>query len=90
LKTNAGKPNGMIFPQEDNAAIHLLGMEMPGVVLNATDGTTVDLRGPGLSVVYAYPRTSTPAGSALTDGTKYPELEGARLNLVLFEIISLS
>ena len=65
----------MKIPQEDNAAIHLLGMEMPDVALNATDGTIVDLRSRGLSVVYAYPRTSPPGGSNI-DG--WNEIPGAR------------
>ncbi len=64
-----------MIPHYDNEAVHLLGMGMPGVVLNATDGTTVDLRGPGLSVVYAYPRTSPPDGCAF-DG--WDEIPGAR------------
>lgn len=64
-----------MIPHYDNEAVHLLGMGMPGVVLNATDGTTVDLRGPGRSVVYAYPRTSPPDGCAF-DG--WDEIPGAR------------
>lgn len=64
-----------MIPHYDNEAVHLLGMGMPGVVLNATDSTTVDLRGPGLSVVYAYPRTSPPDGCAF-DG--WDEIPGAR------------
>lgn len=48
---------------------------MPNVALNATDGTIVDLRGGGLSVVYAYPRISSPGGNDI-DGWK--EVPGAR------------
>ncbi|QCL77004.1 MULTISPECIES: peroxiredoxin [Agrobacterium] len=61
--------------QEDFAGVYLLGMQLPCVVLNATDGTSVDLRGPGLSVVYAYPRTSPPDGRVF-DG--WEEIPGAR------------
>ncbi len=61
--------------QEDFAGDDLLGMKVPRVLLCATDGTSVDLRGPGLSVVYAYPRTSPPDGRAF-DG--WDEIPGAR------------
>lgn len=64
-----------LIPHDDGAAKHLPGMEMPDVTLAATDGTTVDLRGPGLSVVYAYPRTSPPGGNAI-DG--WDAIPGAR------------
>lgn len=64
-----------LIPHDDGAAKHLPGMEMPDVALAATDGTTVDLRGPGLSVVYAYPRTSPPGGYAI-DG--WEAIPGAR------------
>ncbi len=53
-----------LVPRDDGAANHLLGMQVPCIVLQATDGTNVDLSGPGLSVVYAYPRTSPPGGNA--------------------------
>ncbi|SCY86987.1 Peroxiredoxin [Rhizobium sp. NFACC06-2] len=69
------KPSDMKNPQEDSAAIRLLGMEIPDVSLKATDGTTVDLKGPGLSVIYAYPRTSPPDGSAFEG---WDEIPGAR------------
>lgn len=64
-----------LIPHNDGAAKHLPGMQMPDVTLAATDGTTVDLRGPGLSVVYAYPRTSPPGGNAI-DG--WDTIPGAR------------
>ena len=64
-----------LVPQDDGAVKHLLEMEVPRIALQATDGTTVDLCGPGLSVVYAYPRTSPPGGNAL-DG--WDAISGAR------------
>lgn len=64
-----------LVPQDDGAVKHLLGMEVPRIALQATDATTVDLCGPGLSVVYAYPRTSPPGGNAL-DG--WDAIPGAR------------
>ena len=36
-----------LVPQDDGAVKHLLGMEVPRIALQATDGTTVDLCGPG-------------------------------------------
>lgn len=48
-------------PEDDGAARHLPGMELPSIVLAATDGRSVDLsRLPGRNVVYAYPRTGQP------------------------------
>jgi peroxiredoxin len=48
-------------PTDDGAARHLVGAPMASVVLMATDGRSVDLSSlPGLTVVYAYPRTGTP------------------------------
>lgn len=64
-----------LVPQDDGAVEYLLGMEVPRIALQATDGTAVDLCGPGLSVVYAYPRTSPPEGYAL-DG--WDAIPGAR------------
>jgi peroxiredoxin len=56
--------------------MHLLGMEMPGTTLHATDGTIVDLRGWGISVVYAYPRTSPPGGSDIAGWSEIPGAKG--------------
>lgn len=66
---------GSLVPQDDGAAKHLCGMEVPSIVLQATDGTTVDLRDAGLTVIYAYPRTSPPEGKAI-DG--WDAIPGAR------------
>ncbi|MCZ7447256.1 peroxiredoxin [Agrobacterium rhizogenes] len=70
-----GNDEAELVSQDDGAATHLLGMEVPSIALQATDGTTVDLCSPGLSVVYAYPRTSTPGGKAI-DG--WDAIPGAR------------
>lgn len=70
-----GGDESFLTPYDDGAARHLPGMELPGIGLDSTDGTTVDLRGPGLSVVYAYPRTSAPDGNAI-DG--WDAIPGAR------------
>ena len=48
-------------PQDDGAAGHLAGMDVPPAALTATDGTVVDLsKLRGRLVVYAYPRTGRP------------------------------
>lgn len=70
-----GGDEQLVTPRDDGAARHLPGMELPGIGLVATDGTTVDLREPGLTVVYAYPRTSPPGGKAI-DG--WDAIPGAR------------
>lgn len=62
-------------PLDDGAASHLQGIEMPALTLPATDGTAVSLDQPGLTVIYAYPRTSPPDGAAL-DG--WDAIPGAR------------
>ncbi len=70
-----GDARAGLVPQDDGAAAHLLGMEVPSIALQATDGTTVSLCSSGLSVVYAYPRTSPPEGKAI-DG--WDVIPGAR------------
>ncbi len=48
-------------PADDGAARHLIGLSLPSVPLQATNGSTVDLAAlRGLTVVYAYPRTGQP------------------------------
>lgn len=63
-------------PEDDGAAKHLPGMSVPPIPLAATDGATVDLSTlPGLSVVFAYPRTGRP-GEPNPDG--WEAIPGAR------------
>jgi peroxiredoxin len=48
-------------PEDDGAARHLPGLRIPSIPLPATEGSTVDLSAlPGLTVLYAYPRTGRP------------------------------
>ena len=48
-------------PEDDGGARHLAGLTMPNIALPATSGETVSLAElPGLSVVFAYPRTGRP------------------------------
>jgi peroxiredoxin len=66
-KDLASIPSDLPRPIEDGAAAHLLGMELPAVRLQATDGTLVSLAGlPGRSAVFAYPRTGEPGKPSLT------------------------
>ncbi|CUX33115.1 putative thiol-specific antioxidant related protein (thiol peroxidase Bcp) (fragment) [Agrobacterium tumefaciens str. CFBP 5621] len=71
-----GRDETFPTPNDEGAVRHLLGMELPGIGLDSTDGTTVDLRGPGLSVVYAYPRTSAPEGKAIDGWDAIPDARG--------------
>src|SRR5512135_1740041 len=69
-------PPGIPVPQDDGAARHLAGMNLPDLTLPATDGTPVNLsRLKGRTVVYIYPRTGVP-GQALPDG--WDQIPGAR------------
>jgi len=69
-------PTGIPAPQDDGAARHLAGRQLPSVSLPATDGSRVDLsRLTGRSVVYLYPRTGVP-GQALPEG--WDAIPGAR------------
>src|ERR1700730_16165485 len=69
-------PADLPVPEDDGAAHHLAGMQLPKVALQATDGTQVDLaKLAGRTVVYIYPRTGRP-GVALPDG--WDAIPGAR------------
>jgi peroxiredoxin len=70
-------PAGLPVPEDDGAAAHLSGAELPDLSLPATDGTDVGLReaGKDLLVLYVYPRTGTP-GEPLPPG--WDEIPGAR------------
>ena len=48
-------------PEDDGAARHLVGADVPSIALAATDGTGVDLSAQGgTTVVYIYPMTGRP------------------------------
>jgi peroxiredoxin len=54
-------PAGLPVPEDDGAADHLAGLDVPRVALPSTAGAAVTLGElPGLSVVFAYPRTGRP------------------------------
>lgn len=52
-------PPNLPVPVNDGAADHLTGLLMPSVILQASDGTVIDLAtpGPGRTLVYLYPLT---------------------------------
>jgi len=53
--------SGIPAPHDDGATRHLLGITLPSIPLQATNGTMVSLAAlPGRTVVYAYPRTGQP------------------------------
>ncbi len=70
-------PADLPVPQDDGAAAHLPGREMPGLELPSTAGGTVrlDMLGPGRSVLYLYPKTGRP-GADLPPG--WDLIPGAR------------
>ncbi len=71
-------PPGLPAPEDDGAADHLEGLEIPvGLSLPSTLGGEVDLEeaASGRLVAYVYPRTGTP-GEALPAG--WDDIPGAR------------
>lgn len=70
-------PEGLPVPEDDGAADHLPGTRVPPLALPSTDGGTVDLSAlPGLTVVYAYPRTGVPGEDPLVPD--WDAIPGAR------------
>lgn len=64
-------------PEDDGAARHLEGLQVPDIPLPATDGSAVSLaKLPGLTVVFAYPRTGRPGDISLVDD--WDMIPGAR------------
>lgn len=70
-------PKNLPVPEDDGAADHLPGNELPSLSLPSTLGGALDLAraASGLTVVYVYPRTGTP-GEPLPEG--WNEIPGAR------------
>lgn len=69
-------PEDLPAPEDDGAAAHLPGLELPIVHLPGTHGQVVDLSAlSGRAVVYCYPRTGQP-GLPNPDG--WDEIPGAR------------
>ena len=54
-------PSNLPSPEDDGAANHLVGMRLPSLLLQGTNGKAVDLsKIAGLLVVYGYPMTGQP------------------------------
>jgi peroxiredoxin len=70
-------PQNLPVPEDDGAADHLPGSEVPAVALPSTLGGAVDLAQAARErlVVYVYPRTGVP-GEPLLDG--WDDIPGAR------------
>jgi peroxiredoxin len=69
-------PTELPVPQDDGGARHLTGLQLPTLVLDATDGSQVDLsKLAGRTVVYIYPRTGVP-GQPSPEG--WDSIPGAR------------
>lgn len=76
MTTYSALPDNLPVPEDDGAASHLPGLELPIIHLPATDGRIVDLSSlSGRAVVYAYPRTGVP-GEPLPTG--WDDIPGAR------------
>src|ERR671914_397385 len=72
-------PDDLPVPEDDGAADHLRGTALPAVALPATDGTRVRLDSlPGLSVVFAYPRTGRPGEESPGGEAEWNAIPGAR------------
>ncbi|WP_338727420.1 peroxiredoxin [Haladaptatus sp. DJG-WS-42] len=70
-------PDNLPVPEDDGAADHLRGMELPELSLPATDGTTVALKDlPPRTVIYVYPLTGQPDADVIPDG--WEDVPGAR------------
>jgi peroxiredoxin len=70
-------PDDLPVPEDDGATDHLVGMELPGVSLPATDGTTVALEElPSRTIVYIYPLTGRPDRDVIPEG--WEDVPGAR------------
>jgi peroxiredoxin len=72
-------PDDLPVPDDDGAADHLRGTALPPIALPATDGSSVRLDElPGLSVVFAYPRTGRPGEEPPGGEAGWNAIPGAR------------
>ncbi|WP_115863324.1 peroxiredoxin [Halorussus litoreus] len=70
-------PDDLPVPEDDGAADHLRGRELPDLSLPATDGTAVTLDdSPARTVIYVYPLTGRPDEDVIPDG--WEDVPGAR------------
>jgi len=66
-------PDNLPVPEDDGAADHLPGVEVPGVVLESSQGP-VDVS--SYTVVYVYPRTGKPGVPSLPGWDEFPGARG--------------
>ena len=66
-------PDNLPVPEDDGAADHLTGVEVPGVVLESSQGP-VDVS--SYTVVYVYPRTGKPGVPSLPGWDEFPGARG--------------
>jgi len=72
-------PADLPVPEDDGAAAHLPGADLPAVGLPATDGSTVQLdRLDRRSIVFAYPRTGRPDRELPGGEANWNAIPGAR------------
>ncbi len=73
-------PEGLPVPMDDGAADHLTGAALPNLALEATDGSMVNLRTLGESVLFFFPRTGVPGEPPNTgfNGEEWETIPGAR------------
>ena len=71
-------PDDLPVPEDDGAAAHLIGRDMPSVTLPSTAGAPVDLSAltGARTVLYAYPMTGQPDGTLPSDD--WDMIPGAR------------
>ena len=69
-------PADLPIPHDDGSTGHLIGMRLPNISLQATNGKAINLEGiKGRVVIYCYPMTGQP-NVALPDG--WDQIPGAR------------
>jgi peroxiredoxin len=72
-------PDDLPVPEDDGATDHLPGLTLPAIALAATDGTAIRLdQLPGVSVVFAYPRTGRPGEEPPGGEAGWNAIPGAR------------
>jgi peroxiredoxin len=72
-------PDDLPVPEDDGATDHLPGLALPAIALAATDGTAIRLDElPGVSVVFAYPRTGRPGEEPPGGEAGWNAIPGAR------------
>lgn len=70
-------PDDLPVPEDDGAADHLPGKELPEISLSATDGTTVAIQElPRRTIIYIYPLTGRPDRDVIPEG--WEDVPGAR------------